>query len=111
MSLRALLHAPAQARVGDVVEIRATAAHPMETGYRRSAEGELLPRNLLRQVSATFDGQPVFSAEFHAAVSANPYVSFWLRVPGSGQLVVRWAADGGITHELKHDLRASAAAG
>ncbi len=107
MSLRALLHAPAQARVGDVVEIRATAAHAMETGYRRGSDGDIQPRNLLRQVLATFNGQPVFSAEFHAAVSANPYVSFWLRVPGSGQLLVRWVADGGITHEMKHELRAT----
>ncbi len=106
VSLRALLHAPAQARVGEVVEIRATAAHPMETGYRRGSDGDVLPRNLLRQVVATFEGQTVFSAELHAAVSANPYVSFWLRVPGSGQLVVRWVADGGITHDMRHELRA-----
>jgi sulfur-oxidizing protein SoxZ len=111
VTLRALLHAPAQARVGELVEIRATAAHPMETGYRRSGEGQLLPRNLLRQLTATFEGQAVFSAEFHAAVSANPYVSFWMRVPGSGQLVVRWEADGGITHELRHELRATTQSG
>ncbi len=107
MSLRALLHAPAQARVGEVVEIRATAAHPMETGYRRGADGDLLPRNLLRQVVASFEGQPFFSVELHAAVSANPYVSFWLRVPGSGQLLVRWVADGGVSHEMRHEIRAT----
>ena len=105
--LRALLHAPAQARVGEVVEIRATAAHPMETGYRRSSEGDLLPRKLLRHVVATFEGQPVFSAELHAAVSANPYLSFWLRVPSSGQLVVRWAADDGLTQELRATIQAT----
>lgn len=110
MSLHALLHAPVQARVGEVVEIRATAAHPMETGYRRGSDGDVLPRNLLRRAVASFEGQVFFSAEFHAAVSANPYVSFWLRVPGSGQLVVRWVADGGISHEMKHDLRATAQA-
>ncbi len=110
MSLRVLLYAPAQARVGDVVEIRATAAHPMETGYRRGSDGDLLPRNLLRQLVASFNDQVFFSAEFHAAVSANPYVSFWLRVPGSGQLLVRWMADGGISHEVKHELRATAQA-
>lgn len=107
MTLRALLHAPATARVGEVVEIRATAAHPMETGYRRGSDGDLLPRNLLRQVTATFEGQTVFSAELHAAISANPYVSFWLRVPGSGTLVVRWLGDGGISHDMRHELRAT----
>ena len=107
MSLRALLHAPAQARVGEVVEIRATAAHPMETGYRRGADGEHLPRKLLRQVVASFDGQPFFHAELHAAVAANPYLSFWLRVPGSGVLLVRWVADGGISHEMRTTIQAT----
>jgi sulfur-oxidizing protein SoxZ len=105
MSLRALLHVPSQARQGEVVEIRATAAHPMETGYRRDADGQMLPRNLLRQVVASFEGQVVFSAEFHAAVSANPYASFWLKVPRSGVLRVRWIADGGITHEMQATIQ------
>ncbi len=107
MTLRALLIAPPKARVGEVVEIRATAAHPMETGYRRGADGAMQPRDLLRHVVARFEGQTVFSAEFHAAVSANPYVSFWLRVPGSGVLTVRWVADGGITHEMQASIQAT----
>ena len=107
MTLRALLNAPTQARVGEVVEIRATAAHPMETGYRRGADGAMQPRDLLRQVVASFEGQTIFSAEFHAAISANPYVSFWLRVPGSGVLTVRWVADGGVTHEMQARIQAT----
>jgi sulfur-oxidizing protein SoxZ len=106
MTLRALLNVPQQARVGEVVEIRATAAHPMETGNRRGADGVMLPRNLLRQVMATFEGQTVFSAEFHAAVSANPYVSFSMRLPGSGVLSVRWVADGGVSHEMQARIQA-----
>ena len=86
-------------------------------GYTAKMEFDVEDKIIVGRVLAiddiiTFHGASVaqFEAEFHAAVSANPYVSFWLRVPGSGQLVVRWVADGGISHEMKHDLRATAQA-
>ena len=105
--VRALLHAPASAPRGSVIEIRATAAHPMETGYRRSSEGEMLPRDLIRRVEARFEGELFFSAELHAAVSANPYLAFSLRLPGSGELRVRWTGDRGLAHEERVRITAT----
>lgn len=97
-TLRAILTVPASARAGDVIEIRALAQHPMETGYRLGAEGQPLPRDLLRRVEARFDGELVLVAELHAAVAANPYLAFHLRVPRSGTLTVSWQGDGGVAH-------------
>lgn len=97
-TLRAILTAAASARVGDVLEVRALAQHPMETGYRRSAEGERLPRDLVRRVECHFDGELVFAADLHAAISANPYLAFHLRLPRSGTLTVRWQGDRGVEH-------------
>ena len=98
MSLRALLNAPSRVRRGEVVEVRALLQHAMETGYRRGSDGELMPRDLVRRVEARFNGEPVFSAELYAAVAANPYVAFWLRVPASGVLTVDWQGDRGLRH-------------
>ena len=97
-TLRAILTVPARVRAGEVIEIRALAQHPMETGYRRSAEGRLLPRDLVRRVEARFEGEFVFAAELHAAIAANPYLAFHLRVPRSGTLIVTWQGDGGVAH-------------
>jgi sulfur-oxidizing protein SoxZ len=97
-TLRAIVTAPATATVGQVVEVRLLAQHPMETGYRRGSDGALLPRDLLRRVEARFEGELVLAAELHAAVAANPYIAFHLRVPGSGTLVVTWQGDGGVAH-------------
>lgn len=97
-TLRAILHAPASARVGEVLELRALAQHPMETGYRHGSEGELLPRDLLRRVECRFEGELVFAAELHAAIAANPYLAFHLKLPRSGTLTVRWTGDRGVAH-------------
>lgn len=99
MTPRALLFAPASAPRGSVIEIRATLAHPMETGYRRGSEGEMLPRDLVRRVEARFEGERFFAAELHAAIAANPYLAFSLRLSGSGTLSVRWSGDRGLAHE------------
>ncbi|HPV25167.1 MAG TPA: thiosulfate oxidation carrier complex protein SoxZ, partial [Casimicrobium sp.] len=77
MAARTLITVPKGAKRGDIIEIRALAQHPMETGYRRSAEGAMLPRDLIRTFSCRFvsaspsasksTGDAVFSATLHAA--------------------------------------------
>ena len=98
MALRTLINVPERVARGEVVEVRVLAQHPMETGYRRGSDGALLPRDLLRRIEARFDGEPVFSAELHAAIAANPFVAFWLRVPAGGVLTLDWRGDGGVAH-------------
>lgn len=107
MSLRALLTVPASVPRGQAVELRALAQHTMETGYRRGSDGALLPRVLLRRIEARFDGELVFSAELHAAIAANPYVAFWLRVPASGVLTVEWQGDRGVAHRESRRIEAT----
>lgn len=93
---RALIHLPPHPRRGEVIEIRVTLAHPMETGYRPDADGSLLPRNIVTQFSCSFEGQPVFSAQLYPAIAANPYLAFSWRVVGSGRLVFTWEGDNGF---------------
>ena len=96
--VRALVHVPASVRRGEVIEVRAHIAHAMETGYRTGSEGQRLPRDLIRRVEARFDDQPVFAADLHAAVAANPYLSFPLLATAGGTLTVSWAGDNGFAH-------------
>ena len=108
MAARTLITVPKGAKRGDVIEIRALVQHPMETGYRRSAEGAMLPRDLIRTFSCRFvtatpsaantAGELVFAATLHAAIAANPYLSFNLRADVSGSLVFEWLGDNGFAH-------------
>lgn len=101
--LRAIVTVPRVAKVGAVLEIRLLAQHPMETGYRVGAEGQPLPRDLLRRVECHFEDERVFAATLHAAIAANPYLAFTLRLPRSGLLRVTWQGDGGLLHsETQH---------
>lgn len=95
---RAILTVPTSVRTGEVVEVRALVQHPMETGHRSGADGQRLPRDLVRRVECRFDGELVLAAELHAAIAANPYLAFALRVPRSGKLSVTWQGDRGFAH-------------
>jgi sulfur-oxidizing protein SoxZ len=70
----------------------------METGFRVGSDGQVQPRNLVRRVECRFDGELVFAADLHPAISANPYLAFPLRVTGSGTISVNWQGDQGFSH-------------
>jgi sulfur-oxidizing protein SoxZ len=103
-NVRSLVQAPAAAQRGQIITIRATIAHSMETGYRRGSDGKMLPRDLLRRVQCTWQGETVFAATLHAAMASNPYVAFPLRVTASGMLELRWTGDNGFSHTRQHAI-------
>ena len=37
----------------------------------------------------------MFKAELHPGISANPYLSFFMKVPGPGEFEFTWVEDGG----------------
>ena len=94
---RTLINAPTSARRGEVIEIRATIGHPMETGFRAGEDGKVLPRNIIQAFSCRYNGELVFSAELFSAVSANPYIAFHTTATDSGTLVLSWEGDNGFT--------------
>lgn len=95
MAAPALIRVPARARSGEIVEVSAMVAHPMETGYRTDAEGRRVPRHIVRSLSCRYDGAEVFRAELFPAITANPYVAFSLRATRSGTVEFRWEDDRG----------------
>lgn len=102
---RTLIQAPASARRGEVVEVRVTIAHPMETGYRPGADGRVLPRDILRRFTCRYGGEVVFSAELHPAIAANPYLSFHVLAEASGTLEFEWQGDNGFAQVEQRALQ------
>jgi sulfur-oxidizing protein SoxZ len=95
---------PANAKVGEVIEIKTLVSHVMETGQRKDPDGKAIPRNIINAFSAKFAGAEVFSAELHPGISANPYLSFFMKVPGPGEFEFTWVEDGGNTIVDKETL-------
>ena len=94
---RTLVNVPTTAKRGEVIEIRTTIAHPMETGFRPGDDGKLVPRDIIRRVSCRYNGELVFSAEMFSAVAANPYLAFHTVATNSGILALTWEGDNGFS--------------
>ena len=71
-----LVNAPKTAKKGQVVEIKALIMHVMETGYRPGTNGRIIPRNIIQDFSATWNGREIFRMKMSPAIAANPFVSF-----------------------------------
>jgi len=92
----ALVKVQARARRGEVIDITAMVAHPMETGFRTGENGQILPRNIVQLFVCRYDGVEVFRAEFHPAITANPYIAFTTVATRTGTLEFRWIDDRGV---------------
>jgi sulfur-oxidizing protein SoxZ len=94
---RALINVPATAKAGDIVEIKALIAHPMETGHRPGPDGRPYPRNIITRFTCTYDGETVFAADLYPASTANPYLAFTTVATRSGEVVFTWEGDNGFS--------------
>jgi len=97
---RTLITIPPSPKKGDVVEIRVLIQHQMETGFRVTSEGRLVPRNIIKKFTCRFnDGtkdETVISTELFPAVAANPYFAFNM-VAANGTLTFTWEGDNGFS--------------
>jgi sulfur-oxidizing protein SoxZ len=94
---RALINVPARARRGEVIEIKTLISHEMETGYRRTQLGAVIPRDIIRRFVCTYNGAEVFSADLHPAISANPFIVFSTVATESGAITFQWTGDNGFS--------------
>jgi sulfur-oxidizing protein SoxZ len=81
---------------GDVAEVRVLMAHPMETGQRKDASGNIVPLHFIQSVSATLNGKPVFEGQTTQAISRNPVFAF--RVKGAkvgDKIAITWSDNKG----------------
>ena len=94
---RALINVPPRAKRGQVIEIKTLISHVMETGFRPSSIGVLLPRDIITEFVCTYDGQEIFRAALYPAISANPFITFHTVATQSGTLTFTWTGDNGFS--------------
>jgi sulfur-oxidizing protein SoxZ len=95
---------PATAKVGEVIEIKTLVQHVMETGNRKTADGKVVPRNIINTFTASFNGTEFFKADILPGISANPYLAFFMKVPGPGEFEFTWQDDAGVKISQKAPL-------
>jgi sulfur-oxidizing protein SoxZ len=93
---RTLVNVPPKAKRGQIIEIKTLISHIMETGFRRTETGEPIPRDIITDFTCTYNGEEIFRADLHQAISANPFITFFTTATESGTLTFRWTGDNGM---------------
>jgi sulfur-oxidizing protein SoxZ len=93
----ALINVPKKAKNGDVIEIKTLMSHVMETGYRRTTSGGVVPRDIITSFTCRFNGEEIFRADLFPATAANPFISFFTVATKSGKFDFEWIGDNGFT--------------
>jgi len=97
----------ANAKAGEIIEVKTLISHEMESGQRKDADGKIIPRHILNRFTATFNGNEILRAEWHPAISANPYQAFSVRATETGVFVFSWFDDDGSIYRSEHTVTVS----
>jgi sulfur-oxidizing protein SoxZ len=77
--------------LGDSTEVKVLMSHEMETGQRKDAQGQTIPAWFIQNVSVTWNGRTVLSAQWGTAVSKNPFLSFKFKGGAKGdRIAISW---------------------
>jgi len=100
----ALINVPAKAKRGDIIEIKTLMSHIMETGYRRTASGEIIPRNIITSFTCRYNGAEIFRADLFPAIAANPFITFFTVATESGKFDFDWIGDNGFAESASASI-------
>jgi sulfur-oxidizing protein SoxZ len=78
------------------VNVKILMSHEMETGQRKDSAGKPIPAHFIQQVSATWQGKVVLSANWGTAISKNPFLEFSFKGGQKGDRIqVTWTDNKG----------------
>jgi sulfur-oxidizing protein SoxZ len=100
----ALINVPKKAKRGDVIEIKTLMSHIMETGYRHTTSGKIVPRDIITSFACRYNGEEIFRADFFPATAANPFISFFTVATVSGKFDFEWIGDNGFSESASANI-------
>lgn len=95
---------PKSASAGEVITIKTLISHQMESGQRKDADGNKIPRSIINRFTCEFNGEMVVDVTLEPAISTNPYFEFEAKVPEAGTFKFTWYDDDGSVYEDSKDI-------
>ncbi len=96
---------PKTAKKGEVIEIKTLISHKMESGQRKDKKtGELIPQKIINRFSCAYNGNEIFSADWHPAISASPFLAFNAVATESGTMEFTWTDDDGSVYSKTAEI-------
>jgi sulfur-oxidizing protein SoxZ len=91
---------PATITKGDVIRVQAVVQHPMDTGFFRDANAEIIPPYFINVVTVTYGEEEVASFEWTSGVSRDPMIVFQLKAEREAPLTFTYHDNRGASYQL-----------
>lgn len=76
---RIKIRVPGTIKKGETISVMALVVHPMETGMRKGKDGKPIPAYFINDVDVFYGSERITHLDWTIAVSANPFISFYLK--------------------------------
>jgi sulfur-oxidizing protein SoxY len=103
--IKTRIKVPETARKGKAVQIKTIVTHPMESGHRKDAAGNPVPRKIISRFVCLYDDKEVFGADFHPSIAHNPPLFFHVLATHSGRLTLKWLDDDGSIYSDSAEIK------
>lgn len=79
---------PEHIQRGDVIRVQVVMQHPMDTGFFRDANANMIPAWFINDVRVRFGDTEIARFEWTSGISKDPMVAFQFRAEQEGTLTV-----------------------
>jgi sulfur-oxidizing protein SoxZ len=95
---------PERIQKGDVIKVQTVVQHPMDTGFFRDANAELIPPYFINDVRVLYGDDEIARFEWTSGISRDPMVTFQLRADKEAPLTFVWRDNKGGEYRSSIDI-------
>ncbi len=99
---------PASVERGSMIYVRALLAHPMDTGFFRTADGTPIPAYFVNDVTVTYGSERIAHFTWTSGISRDPFVTFPLTASREAPVTVVWKDNKGAVYQNTADVKFTA---
>jgi len=90
----------------EYIEVKILITHPMETGFRQTLEGKIVPEYFIKELTCYHNDNLALKSHWGVAVSKDPYLSFRINGGAVGDTIrVSWQDNRGGEESLESQVR------
>lgn len=89
-------------RIGqnDVIRVQAVVQHPMDTGFFRDANANMIPPFFIQDVTVSYGDAEVARFEWTSGVSKDPMVAFQIKADREAPITITYKDNKGSSYQL-----------
>lgn len=93
---------------GNILDVKILITHPMETGLRKDAKGQIIPALFIKELTVSLNNTVILKNNWSQAVSKNPFLGIKVRNAKVGDKIkLEWVDNLGARESAEQIITAA----